>query len=107
MMKVDRSSGLPQGRTSEGEVGSGMNSVEIDFDACTGCKTCYLACFADVIRWDAEAKRPVVAYPEDCVHCNLCEISCKDEAIKVVADWDMSYPPVMERGFPYTVGGRR
>ena len=84
-----------------------MNSVEIDFDACSGCKTCYLACFADVIRWDAEAKRPVVAYPEDCVRCNLCEISCKDEAIKVVADWDMDFPPVIERGFPYTVGGAR
>ena len=35
-----------------------MNNVVVDFDACTGCKTCYLACFADVIRWDAEAKRP-------------------------------------------------
>ena len=49
-----------------------MNAVVIDFEACSGCKTCYLACFADVIRWDAEAKRPVI-----------------------------------ERGFPYRVGGRR
>jgi NAD-dependent dihydropyrimidine dehydrogenase PreA subunit len=84
-----------------------MNNVVVDFDACTGCKTCYLACFADVIRWDTEAKRPVIAYPEDCVHCNLCELNCKDEAISVHADWDMDYPPVIERGFPYTVGGRR
>ena len=57
--------------------------------------------------WDAEAKRPIVAYPEDCVHCNFCEISCKDEAITIVADWDLPYPPVIERGFPYTVGGPR
>ncbi len=84
-----------------------MNQVVIDFDTCTGCKTCYRACFADVIRWDAEAKRPIVAYPEDCVHCNFCEISCKDEALTVVADWDLPYPPVIERGFPYTVGGPR
>ncbi len=77
-----------------------MNDVVVDFEACTGCKTCYLACFADVIRWDAEAKRPVIAYPEDCVRCNVCEINCKDEAIKVAADWDMDYPPVIERGFP-------
>jgi NAD-dependent dihydropyrimidine dehydrogenase PreA subunit len=84
-----------------------MNSVIIDLDACTGCKTCYLACFADVIRWDDVAKRPIVAYPEDCVRCNFCEISCKEVAIKVVPDWDMDFPPVIERGFPYTVGGAR
>jgi NAD-dependent dihydropyrimidine dehydrogenase PreA subunit len=84
-----------------------MNSVVVDFDACTGCKTCYLACFADVIRWDAEARRPVVAYPEDCVRCNVCELNCKDDAITVAADWDMDFPPVIERGFPYTVGGTR
>ena len=84
-----------------------MNQVVVDVDACTGCKTCYLACFADVIRWDAEAKQPIIAYPEDCVRCNYCEISCKDEAIKVVGDWHMDYPPVIERGFPYSVGGTR
>jgi NAD-dependent dihydropyrimidine dehydrogenase PreA subunit len=84
-----------------------MNEVHVDQEKCTGCKTCYLACFADVIRWDEGAKRPVIAYPEDCVRCNYCEISCKDEAIKVVADWDTYCPPVIERGFPYTVGGSR
>ena len=83
-----------------------MNTVVVDLDACTGCKTCYLACFADVIRWDAEAKRPIVAYEEDCVRCNVCEINCKDEAIRIVPDWDMDFPPVVERGFPYTVGGK-
>ena len=84
-----------------------MNSVIIDFDACTGCKTCYQACFADVIRWDADAKRPIVAYPEDCVRCNVCELNCQEECLSVIADWDMDFPPVIERGFPYTVGGRR
>jgi hypothetical protein len=41
------------------------------------------------------------------VHCNVCEINCKDEAITIVADWDLPYPPVIERGFPYSVGGPR
>ena len=53
-----------------------MNAVIIDFDACSGCKTCYLACFADVIRWDAATKHPIVAYPEDCAECNMCEVTC-------------------------------
>jgi len=25
------------------------------------------ACFIDVIKWDAAAKKPVIAYPEECV----------------------------------------
>ena len=31
----------------------------------------------------------------------------EDEAITIVGDYDMPYPPVIERGFPYTVGGPR
>ena len=80
-----------------------MNMVKIDLEACSSCKTCYKACFADVIRWDAEAKLPVVAYPEDCVRCNLCEVECPEECITVVPDWDMAFPPIIERGFEYRV----
>ena len=35
-----------------------MNAIEIDRDACSGCQTCYEACFVDVYRWDADASQP-------------------------------------------------
>ncbi len=60
-----------------------MNAIQIDFDACTGCQTCYEACFMDVFRWDAAAEKPIVAYPEDCVECNKCELECPEECVTV------------------------
>ena len=78
-----------------------MNTIEIDLDACNGCGLCYRACFVDVIRWDEAAKRPVVAYPEDCAQCNLCELNCPVDAISVFVDWDKPFPSVLERGPRY------
>ena len=60
-----------------------MNSINIDFDSCTSCKTCVKVCFVDVIRWDEIEKKPIVAYEEDCVACNACEIACPVKCITV------------------------
>ena len=68
-----------------------MNTIIINDTVCVGCKTCYKACFVDVFRWDEEAKRPIVAYPEDCVQCTWCEVACKLRALKVIPDYD-NYP---------------
>jgi NAD-dependent dihydropyrimidine dehydrogenase PreA subunit len=83
-----------------------VNEIRIDFDACSGCKTCYNACFVDVFRWDRAAKRPIVAYPEDCAECNMCEVSCPEECIEVVVDWDKYYPPFFERSVGEIPGKR-
>ena len=73
-----------------------MNSIEIDRDACTACQTCYDACFVDVYRWDEKDDQPVVAYPEDCVGCNKCELECPAECIRVVVDFPgISWPEVV------------
>jgi NAD-dependent dihydropyrimidine dehydrogenase PreA subunit len=56
---------------------------DIDKESCTGCKTCFDSCFVDVFRWDNEEKRPIIAYPEDCVACCLCEDSCPAKCIEV------------------------
>jgi NAD-dependent dihydropyrimidine dehydrogenase PreA subunit len=61
-----------------------VNKIEIDMDACKGCKTCMNACFADVIRWNDADNKPVVAYPEDCVWCLACEVACPTQCIEVV-----------------------
>jgi NAD-dependent dihydropyrimidine dehydrogenase PreA subunit len=73
-----------------------MNRIEIDFERCDGCKTCYKACFVDVLRWDEVKKLPIVAYPEDCVQCNLCELYCPKQVVRVIVDWDKPFPSALE-----------
>jgi len=61
-----------------------VKEIQIDLDACKGCKTCMNVCFVDVIRWDDAEKKPVVAYPEDCVWCLACEAGCPEQCIEVI-----------------------
>lgn len=64
-----------------------MNRIEIDLRACDGCRRCVRACFVNVLEWDRETRRPVVAHAEDCVHCNLCELNCPSGSIEVRPDF--------------------
>lgn len=68
-----------------------MNTIKFD-EKCNGCKSCYRACWLDVIRWDEEKKRPVAAYPEDCVDCLYCEYSCPQNAVHVTIDYKKPIP---------------
>ncbi len=61
-----------------------VNKIQINLDACKGCKMCLNACFVDVIRWNYTDKKPVVAYPEDCVWCLACEAACPARCIEVI-----------------------
>ncbi len=73
-----------------------MNTIKIDVDSCSGCGTCVKACFVDVLRWNDVEDKPVVAYPEDCVHCNACELACPTGSIEVLPDFEhMHWPTVV------------
>jgi NAD-dependent dihydropyrimidine dehydrogenase PreA subunit len=61
-----------------------VREIQIDLDTCKGCKNCVNACFVDVFRWNEEDKKPVVAYPEDCVWCLACEAACPVDALEVI-----------------------
>jgi len=63
-----------------------MNKIIINRELCNGCKICFKSCFVDAIGWDAGQKKPVEAYPEDCVHCMLCEVNCPQKALYVTED---------------------
>jgi NAD-dependent dihydropyrimidine dehydrogenase PreA subunit len=63
---------------------SWVKEIKIDLSNCKGCKSCMNACFTDVIRWDEKTKKPVVAYPEDCVWCLACECACPEQIIEII-----------------------
>jgi NAD-dependent dihydropyrimidine dehydrogenase PreA subunit len=58
-------------------------TIEIDRKKCKSCKTCVDSCFVDVYRWDDKEKKPIAAYPEDCVWCYACEMACPVQCIEV------------------------
>ena len=58
--------------------------IEIDEFMCNSCKMCVDACFVDVLRWDEDERKPIVAYPEDCVWCLACEEACTAQCIEVM-----------------------
>ena len=61
--------------------------IEFDPEKCVGCQLCYRSCFVDVIRWDAEKRKPVFQYVEDCEHCFYCQSVCRRGAIRVIPDY--------------------
>ena len=59
-----------------------MAISSIDYTKCTGCGKCVNACLHDVLRIDNESKKPIIAYPDECVICNICLKDCPVKALK-------------------------
>ena len=58
----------------------------INYELCTECGTCVAMCRHDVYNL-AKAPRPVVVYPEGCVHgCHGCGNKCPSKAIEYAGD---------------------
>lgn len=56
--------------------------TRIDEEKCTGCGICVDTCPLDTLRLN-EKEKAYIAYPEDCMTCYLCEMSCAFDAIYV------------------------
>ncbi|MBN2041964.1 MAG: ferredoxin family protein [Spirochaetes bacterium] len=76
-----------------------MHKIEVDYDKCNGCMACYKACYVDVIRWDRDNKKPIIAYPEECATCSWCELSCPQGAITVIPVNPVFIPEPYPRSF--------
>ena len=48
---------------------------------CKGCGICVAFCPKKVLEFDEVRQKPMVARPEDCIRCGLCELRCPDFAI--------------------------
>lgn len=55
----------------------------INMDLCIGCGMCENFCPVDVIRFNAETKKPEIAFLKDCMLCLMCEKQCPVKAITV------------------------
>ena len=56
--------------------------VQLDLDLCKACGICIELCPDKVFDRD-KLGNPVLARPEDCSQCLLCELHCPDFAIEV------------------------
>jgi NAD-dependent dihydropyrimidine dehydrogenase PreA subunit len=57
--------------------------TEIDATKCTGCGKCVDLCNMDVLRLNQDSDTAYITYPEDCMTCFECAMSCPEEAITV------------------------
>jgi NAD-dependent dihydropyrimidine dehydrogenase PreA subunit len=57
--------------------------LQVDFSLCDGCGDCVRSCPTDVLRTDDAAKKVVIAYPDDCQACYLCQDDCPQHCITV------------------------
>lgn len=51
----------------------------INKDKCNKCGICAEICSEDVFFGSKEREVPIVAYPDDCWHCNACVLECPVE----------------------------
>ena len=58
------------------------SKVAVDLDLCKACGICIKLCPEGVFDADDQAM-PVIARPDDCTACLLCELHCPDFAIEV------------------------
>lgn len=53
-----------------------MTVRRYDLDRCIGCRNCVTVCPMDVFRFDEQACKSVIAYPENCQNCGQCYLNC-------------------------------
>lgn len=60
-----------------------MPIKSLDTELCTGCKVCFDVCPEDVFRFREDERKAYMAYPQDCIACQMCEWFCPVKCITV------------------------
>ena len=63
-----------------------MSVARYDLNRCIGCKNCVKVCPMDVFRFDEEARKSVIAYPENCQSCGQCFVNCLGRSLTIVSE---------------------
>lgn len=84
-----------------------MSVLRFDINRCVGCGLCYEICPQDVFRMNAELKKSVIAYPEDCINCQQCFVNCPGKSL-AIAPFAYNYTlnsvrPAPKDGFDHSV----
>ncbi len=58
------------------------SEITINYDWCKSCGICIAFCPKQVYEPD-NSGRPIIAHPEECIVCRMCEKRCPDLAINV------------------------
>ena len=59
-------------------------TIKVDYAHCVRCRNCVCVCMMDVWRFNEEKGYSEAKYPEDCVMCYQCEMSCPNQCIEVI-----------------------
>lgn len=54
-----------------------------DLEKCIGCRECINICPMDVYRFDEEANKSIIAYPENCQGCGMCYYFCVGHSLQL------------------------
>jgi 2-oxoglutarate ferredoxin oxidoreductase subunit delta len=68
--------------TREQATAAGASQIRLDLDLCKACGICIALCPEEVFDRDGLGY-PVIARPEECTSCLLCELHCPDFALEV------------------------
>ena len=60
-----------------------MSVARYDLNKCIGCQSCVTVCPMDVFRFDRQANKSVIAYPENCQSCGQCFVYCKGHSLGI------------------------
>ncbi len=53
-----------------------MAVVRKNLDLCIGCRSCETVCPMDVMYFDEEENKSVIAYVQQCITCGQCWLRC-------------------------------
>lgn len=77
-----------------------MSVIRYDLNKCIGCQHCVTVCPMDVFRFDYDAMKSVIAYPENCQSCGQCYVGCQGRSL-LISNYQQSFAVSCARAAAY------
>ncbi|MFX0208336.1 MAG: HgcAB-like fusion protein [Candidatus Hodarchaeota archaeon] len=62
----------------------GRGNIQLNKEACSGCKMCYEVCPRGVFEMDIVIHKAQLIHPEKCVNCTACVHRCPEQCLAIV-----------------------